>query len=189
VTDIKGNPFLYCVSLTRFEVAPGNPSYTEADGVLYDKHQKTLIAYPGAKEGAYAIPWGVERIGEKAFERSSGLTEVVIPDSVTDIGYSAFNGSSITGVTIPESIKNIARWTFGKCERLTTVIIPDSVTSIGDYAFTRCSNLIGATIPNSVTAFGNNVFYLSPAILAVQEGSYAEQYAKDNEIPYVVETK
>ena len=59
------------------------------------------------------------RLSKGAFEWCSSLTSVTIGNSVTSIGYSAF----------------------GYCSSLTSVTIPNSVTTIGDYAFSDCDSL------------------------------------------------
>src|SRR5690242_2749344 len=66
---------------------------------------------------------------------AAGL-DVVIPASidgypVTSIGDGAFQGSSLTSVTIPNSVTNIGDNAFSECTGLTSVTIPNSVTSIG----------------------------------------------------------
>jgi len=47
---------------------------------------------------------------------------------------------------------------FSYCSSLTSITIPNSVTSIGEYAFTDCSSLTSITIPNSVTSIGEYAF-------------------------------
>ena len=70
------------------------------------------------------------------------------------------------------------------------MIIPDSVTSIGYMAFDMCDSLISVAIPASVTSIGDWAFGSGGGvILSVTEGSYAEQYAKENGIPYVFTTE
>ena len=72
---------------------------------------------------------------------------VVIPDThngypVVAIGERAFAGcSSLTSVTIPDSVTTIGNSVFSYCSSLTSVTIPDSVTAIGDDAFSYCSSL------------------------------------------------
>ncbi|WP_242403069.1 leucine-rich repeat protein, partial [Prevotella scopos] len=44
------------------------------------------------------------------------------------------------------------------CSSLTSVTIPNSVTTIGDNAFIGCSSLTSVTIPNSVTRIGSEAF-------------------------------
>jgi hypothetical protein len=78
---------------------------------------------------------------------------------VTSIRKCAFNGSSnLTSVTIPNSVTSIGPNAFGVCSGLTSVTIPNSVTSIGDGAFSGCSGLTAITISNNVTSIDNSVF-------------------------------
>ena len=87
----------------------------------------------------------VIELGERAFEDCSGLTSVIIPNTVTYIGNNAFEG----------------------CSGLTSVIIPNSVTYIGSNAFTSCSNLPSITIPDSVTSIGSAAFRDCPKLETV----------------------
>ena len=60
------------------------------------------------------------------------LKEVVIPDSVNNIGEAAFMDCiSLKNVTIPDSVNNIGEVAFMGCESLKTVTIPESVKVIG----------------------------------------------------------
>ena len=87
----------------------------------------------------------------------SGLTSVIIPNSVTTIGSYAFYGCSITSVTIPNSVTAIGSYAFANCS-ITSVTIPNSVTSIGAGTFSGCIGLTSVTIPNSVTSIGEKAF-------------------------------
>ena len=87
------------------------------------------------------------------------LVNVSITEGVTSIGSSAFSGcSSLTNIIIPNSVTSIGDRAFYNCDSLTNIIIPNSVTSIGSYAFYNCDSLTNIIIPNSVTSIGNYAF-------------------------------
>ena len=105
------------------------------------------------------IPNSVTSIGESAFDYCSGLISVTIGNSVTSIGGSAFwRCSSLTSVTIGNSVTSIGNNAFGECSSLSSITIPNSVTSIGEWAFYECSGLTSVTIGNSVTSIGSYAF-------------------------------
>ncbi len=73
-------------------------------------------------------------------------------------GYAFASCTSLTSVTIPNSVTSIEGSTFDSCTSLASVTIPNSVTSIGSYAFYSCISLPSVTIPNSVTSIGGSAF-------------------------------
>ena len=102
---------------------------------------------------------GGTSIGDGAFYGCSSLTSVTIGNSVTSIGGGAFYGcSSLTSIVIPDSVTSIGYSAFCDCVSLTSIVISDSVTSIGDMAFSSCSSLTSIVIPDSVTSIGNSTF-------------------------------
>ena len=107
------------------------------------------------------IPNSVTSIDGSAFYGCSGLTSIEIPNYVTSIGGSAFYGcSGLTSIEIPNSVTSISDYAFNECIELTSIVLPNSVTSIGNGAFAGCSSLTGAlTIPDSVTTIGGGAFY------------------------------
>ena len=89
----------------------------------------------------------------------SSLQSIILPKSVTEIGYCAFKGcTGLTSVEIPNSVTEIGSSVFEGCTRLTFVKIPNSVTKIGDTAFSGCRELTSVEIPNSVTEIGSSAF-------------------------------
>ena len=77
------------------------------------------------------------------FRDCSGLTSIVISDSVTSLGVWCFyNCSGLTSVFIPDSVTTLKGSCFDGCSGLTSIIIPDSVTNLRTYCFYECSSLI-----------------------------------------------
>ena len=135
-----------------------------SDGYLFYEDGETcyLLGYTGS-DTDLTLPadcHGKEyEIYRYAFYDCSSLTSVTIGDSVTSIGEHAFyDCSSLTSVTIPDSVTSIGDYAFYDCDSLTSVTIPDSVTSIGEHAFSGCSSLTSVTIGDSVTSIGNSAF-------------------------------
>ncbi|MGN0561983.1 MAG: leucine-rich repeat protein [Candidatus Fimenecus sp.] len=92
-------------------------------------------------------------------------TNIVIPEElggykICGIGYDAFyHCTSITSVTIPNSITYIGPYAFSGCTALTSIVIPDSVIRIGRRAFKGCTSLTNISIPDSMTYIGDDAFY------------------------------
>lgn len=123
----------------------------------------TITGYTGTNE-AVTIPSStnglpVTSIGNNAFDGSTNLTSVMIPNSVTNIGDYAFTSCfGLTSITIPGSVASIGNFAFWNCSSLTNVTIANCVTSIGDHAFDSCGRLTTITIPNSVSFIGDAAF-------------------------------
>ena len=98
-----------------------------------------------------------------------GITSVVIPNTVTNIGNYAFYGNQLTEVTIPSSVTSIGDNAFEN-NRLTSVVILNGVTTIGNYAF-YYNRLSSLTIPSSVTSIGDNSFASNQNITIINNSS------------------
>ncbi len=158
VTNIGAWAFQDCSGLQQINVSTNNSAYTSKAGVLFTKDGKTLLCHPAGKTGSYSIPDSVISISN-AFYKCNGLTNITIPDSVTSIGYRAFEGcSGLRSLMIPDSVTDIGEWAFRYCYGLTSLTIPDSVTSIGARAFQSCTQLRSLTLGNSVTNIGGWAF-------------------------------
>ena len=94
-----------------------------------------------------------------AFYGCTSLTSVTIPNSVTSIETYAFRGcTNLTSVTIPNSVTSIEYGAFNGCTSLTSVTIPNSVIYIMEYAFSDCTSLTSVTIGSNVTSIGGAAF-------------------------------
>ena len=144
---------------TKLCNSTGYFSTMEIDGVV----QPSVVSeYTFSTTGEHIVKYTLvddTTIGNNAFQYCTSLTSVTIGNSVTNIGVRAFaTCTSLTSVTIPNSVTSIGDRAFQDCTSLTSVIIPNSVTSIVSEAFSRCSGLTSVTIGNSVTSIGNKAF-------------------------------
>ena len=102
----------------------------------------------------------VTAIGEKAFGfewyRTRKFTSVVIPDTVTSIGKSAFEDQGLVSVTLGKGVKTIGEKAF-RGNKLGGVDIPNSVIEIGEEAFTG-NDFSTVIIPASVRKIGARAF-------------------------------
>lgn len=101
----------------------------------------------------------VNGISERSFQYCSGLTSVVIGDSITIVGDYAFNGcSGLANVAVGNSVTNIGYQAFYDCNSLATLSLGISVVTIGSHAFWGCSSLISVVIPSSTTTIDDFAF-------------------------------
>jgi len=170
VTSINSSAFYGCSNLSTIKVEDGNTYYHVDDNCLIETASNTLIR--GCGIGSIVIPDSVTSIGRSAFSGCTNLSSVIIPNSVTSIGHSAFrNCTSLSSVTIPNSVTSIGLLAFSHCTSLPSVTIPNSVTSIEEGSFNFCSNLLSITIPNSVTSIGWWAFNCCANLTSVTIGS------------------
>ncbi|HUD48733.1 MAG TPA: leucine-rich repeat domain-containing protein [Candidatus Baltobacteraceae bacterium] len=158
VTNVGVEAFAACGELVAIRVDSQNLYYTSVNGVLFDKTQTTLVAYPGGVLGSYTIPANVTSIGDYAAYWCQ-LTSIAIPSGITNFGIYAFSFNfSLTNASIADGVTNIGDYAFLLCRDLISAKIPASVTSIGLEAFSGCASLTSMTIPASVTSLGDYAF-------------------------------
>jgi len=164
----SGNYMIYaglvCSGGTRyFRVGPVNFS-SAVTTITYNSNWEID---PSGNSGTPGLAYELINGGTAYRVRKGSVTggAVVIPatynglpvreiGSADDNGNSlAFYNTSITGITIPESVTTIGQLAFYSCASLTSITIPNSVTSIGYSAFIYC---IGLT---SITVAANNPYY------------------------------
>lgn len=101
----------------------------------------------------------VREIMSFAFSNCKSLKSIILPESVTRIGWSAFDGcTSLESITLPNKLTKIERSTFYNCRSLKSIILPDSLTEIGSFAFYNCMKLKSITIPSSVNKIEMGAF-------------------------------
>ena len=153
---------LAVVNTNGFEVHDTNEKYAVKDGVLFSKDMKTLIAYPcrdDSENSVYTVPNGVEVIAPHAFDTAWSLTEIVLPDTVKEIGEYAFYQSGLKNIKLPDSVKAIKKGTFTYCQSLESFDL-GKAEEIDAHAFQNCGEFT-LTLPDTLTnieplAFANS---------------------------------
>lgn len=135
------------------------------------------------------LPDTVRLIECNAFGDCTALVSVNIPDGVTKIGHDAFMVCyKLENIIIPKSVRTIESYAFGFCHSIKFIEIPEGVEEIGEYAFAYCSALTTLVLPGSLKSIGSVIVstgYGSLIGVAVPRGSFAEEYCKSRDIPYV----
>ena len=122
------------------------------------------------------------------------------------LGITAYKGADLN-VSVPESIgkfrvlvicseafspypwyKKLAEERIDILKHIESVVVPSGITTIESRAFYRCESLLQITIPKSVVHIGASAYTgCKNLTIHTPAGSYAEQYAKENNIPFVAE--
>lgn len=193
VTEIGANAFAGCTNLTsvnyiggdwsKLTIQSGNPAVEDAakdaaNEQLFDfefilnNTAVVVISYKGTAADV-TIPSRykgkpVTVIDPVAFYNNSTVTSVTIPDSVTAIPDYAFGFcSQLTNISIPNSVTFIGFSAFNSCTSLKSITLPSSLSTIQSYAFYNCGNLKTIRIPVSVTSIGNYAFDVCPSLMTV----------------------
>lgn len=169
VTDFS---LAHCAALQEIILEGDNPAYTTVDGVLFNKDATVLRQFPlGREDKNYTVPDTVKEIGDYAFSKSK-LQDVILPEGLTNIGYSAFGEcESLQSIDIPDSVNSIGTLAFTRCYAMTSAKLPEGLTEIPSHMFRFTSALSEVNFPESLTKIGEAAFYgtaLTEAILPPQ---------------------
>ena len=160
VNEEKTDGKLSILDLSEAKIVAGGDAYAQY-GNTYTSNDKLgdYAFYRCSRLTNLILPSSVTEIGWGAFDGCSGLTSLTLPSGVTSIGNDAFYGcSGLTSLTIPSGVTSIGKWAFYGCSGLTSLTLPSGVTSIGNYAFYGCRGLTSMTIPSGVTVIGEGAF-------------------------------
>ena len=122
--------FKYGNNYGTVTVDEANPKYSSENNEIYNKEKTELIGIYHDIQGSYTVKSSVTKIGDKAFHNKNGMTEVILPDGLKEIGNS-----------------------FQFCVGLTEIFIPNSVEKISSNAFSGSTNLMHIRIdkaPNTI---------------------------------------
>lgn len=132
VTTIGQSAFEGCTNISYIKMPVG---ITQIGRSAFLNCTSLITAGTYGSDSNYEFGW-TDKIPENAFSGCTKLTDIILPESITDIG----------------------DWAFYECKSLKEIDIPDYVTSIGDSVFGLCSSLTEITIPASVQVIGQQCF-------------------------------
>ncbi|MCQ8262811.1 leucine-rich repeat protein [Streptococcus suis] len=132
------------------------------------------------------LPSTLTKIDSRTFE-STSIKFIDIPNGVSEIGEGAFRFSpELETVKLPKELKKLGGYLFEGNEKMTLLVLPDKVESIDVNAFVNMPNLEKVYIPASVNSIGENLIFNPNTTFYVAAGSYAEKYMKERNIPYEI---
>ncbi len=144
-----------------------------------------ITQYTG-KDSEFAVPASIDGyevtvIGSFAFNRSSTLVSVTIPESLKTIGSYAFKEcSNLTGIILPDSIENLYCGAFEKCISLKHITIPNSIKKIDIYMFRGCNDLTMVKLGINITSIGEQAFLGCDSLTDVYYNGTIEDWNKIN---------
>ncbi|MBE6992568.1 MAG: leucine-rich repeat domain-containing protein [Ruminococcaceae bacterium] len=172
--------FEYCQGSGGYGSASPNLPWLTAGGTIYiDSVKGQLLDSDQDFSGSLnmsSIPCGTHicGIGQDAFNRRTGLSDIHFSDSVSFIGNAAFYGcDGLSFVTMPPRLEILGDDAFGNCSRLLSVIFPggrNKEVTIGGGAFARCEKLTSVTFLGNVNSIGGGAFYDCKMLMSITFG-------------------
>ncbi len=173
--SINGVQYAYCITNGVAIIGSGNEFATAVS-----TNTTGVVKIPATIGGH---PVGI--IASDAFANCTGLTEVVLPYSVTMIETMAFSAcSNLTAVSLNEGLRSIGTMAFRECVQFKTVALPKSLESIGCEAFRRCNSL------TSIPVEPENPKYVSiDGVVFKKDGTFLTVYPAGRQGHYTVPDK
>ncbi len=196
--------FSGCSNITSIDLPEGleeiGTRAFQGSQITYIKIPSTITAlrvYSDADESAFTgcgkletieFANGLKEVPRYGVTGIDSLKKVILPETVNKINKGAFySNKNLTDINLPNSIKEIEAEAFICCVSLTAAIIPNQCTTIGAMAFKGCEAIKEIKIPKSVKLIASDSFWGDDKLTIYgYADSYAQSYANENNIPFVV---
>ena len=161
LSSIKIGSGVKKIGLYAFEnTAYYNNESNWQNGVLYV--DKCLIKAKPDVKGTYNVKADTQAIAEEAFGDCTSLTGIKLPDKLEVIDTYAFNSTGISQLVIPESVTDIGYGAFEDCTSLADIQIPDKLVHIEGRAFDNTEWLDNQ--PNGTVYLGRMAYTYKGAV-------------------------
>ena len=126
----------------------------EFDGdAVYTNDMKRLV-YCMSQEASFAIPEGVEIIGEMAFRGKKTLKNIIIANSVKEIEHDAFyDCDELDNVYVPAGVKVVKSYAFAECDKLKKITFAGTPNKLSRHTFDDCDQLHDIIVPVGSSKF------------------------------------
>ena len=174
VTEIGASAFAGCKQLSTVQLSNkltklGELAFSDCTSLTSIRIPKSLetasCTYYGAGpfKGCLALQnveleTGMTKIPDNLLASCPGFTAITIPDSVTQIGKSAFSGSKLESIRIPDTVTGMGDHVFSGCTELKDVTLPNIRQNIVSGMFAGCTSLEKIVLPETVTAIRADAF-------------------------------
>ena len=126
----------------------------EFDGDAVYTNDKKRLVYCMSQEASFAIPEGVEIIGEMAFRGKKALKNIIIANSVKEIEHDAFyDCDELDNVYVPAGVKVVKSYAFAECDKLKKVTFAGTPNKVSRHAFADCDQLHDIIVPVGSSKF------------------------------------
>lgn len=126
----------------------------EFDGDAVYTNDKKRLVYCMSQEASFAIPEGVEIIGEMAFRGKKALKNVIIANSVKEIEHDAFyDCDELDNVYVPAGVKVVKSYAFAECDKLKKITFAGTPNKLSRHAFDDCDQLHDIIVPVGSSKF------------------------------------
>ena len=126
----------------------------EFDGDAVYTNDKKRLVYCMSQEASFAIPEGVEIIGEMAFRGKKALKNVIIANSVKEIEHDAFyDCDELDNIYVPAGVKIVRSYAFAECDKLKKVTFAGTPEKVGRHTFDDCDQLHDIIVPAGSSKF------------------------------------
>ena len=126
----------------------------EYDGNAVYTNDKKRLVYCMSQEASFAIPEGVEIIGEMAFRGKKALKNIIIANSVKEIEHDAFyDCDELDNVYVPAGVKVVKSYAFAECDKLKKITFAGTPEKVGRHTFDDCDQLHDIIVPAGSSKF------------------------------------